>query len=239
MTDVFWFEQTVADLPAVQDWLSASEAACADGMRVAKRRADWLLGRWTAKQGVAAYWKTRATHRMLADIEIRPAEFGAPEVFRSGNAADLVISLSHCGGRAVCAVAPPYVALGCDLEVVEPRSAAFVSDYFTVAEQSLLGAVAPVDQPRVVALLWSAKESVLKALGVGLRLDTRRLQVHLTDGQNPGLWRPLQVRYDAETFRGWWQSTGSLVRTLIAAPAPRMPVAQAALPVSGFAVRSC
>jgi 4'-phosphopantetheinyl transferase len=125
--------------------------------------------------------------------------------------------------------------LGCDLEVIEPRSDAFVSDYFTADERALVARAAWADQPRVVTLLWSAKESALKALGVGLRLDTRCVQVSPADGQDTGFWYPMQVRHDGQIFRGWWQSTGSLLRTLVAAPPPRTPapVAQAFLPVSG------
>ena len=50
-----WLEQTEADLPAANDWLSAGERLRLDGMRFAKRHADWRLGRWTAKRALAAY----------------------------------------------------------------------------------------------------------------------------------------------------------------------------------------
>jgi 4'-phosphopantetheinyl transferase len=235
MTDVFWLEQTEADFPEDQDWLSASELVRFNSMRFAKRRADWLLGRWTAKRAVAAYWKAPATPRMLAGIEIRSAASGAPAVFLAGEAAAVAISLSHCAGQAVCAVAPPDAALGCDLETVEPRSDTFVSDYFTAEEQALVGAATRANQPQLVTLLWSAKESALKALGVGLRLDTRCVSVSPIDGQHaelnlgvshgPDHWRSLQVRYDRKVFHGWWQYTSGFLCTLVAAPPPRMPTA--------------
>ena len=38
----------------------------------------------------------------------------------------------------------------------------------------------------VVTLIWSAKESMLKALGVGLRRDTRTVEVQGLDGILPG-----------------------------------------------------
>jgi len=234
MTDVFWLEQTTADLPEVGDWLSASEAARANGMRFAKRRADWLLGRWTAKCAVAQYCKTPVTERMLASIEIRSAASGAPEVFLRGEAAAVAISLTHRAGRAMCAVAPPELSLGCDLEIIEPRSAAFVSDYFTADEQALVACAAPAQQLLVVAVLWSAKESALKALGVGLRLDTRSAQVSLVESHNPVFtlavpsrpdrWWPLEVRNDDKILYGWWRYSTSVVRTLVATPAPRTPV---------------
>jgi phosphopantetheinyl transferase len=73
----------------------------------------------------------------------------------------------------LCAVAPPSAEVGCDLETVEPRSPAFLADYFTDAEPNLVARTPAAMRDRVLTLLWSAKESALKALGSGLRLDTR------------------------------------------------------------------
>ena len=41
MTDVYWLEQTEADVPAENDWLSAGEIRRLSDMRFAKRRGDW------------------------------------------------------------------------------------------------------------------------------------------------------------------------------------------------------
>ena len=79
--EVYWWEQAEADLPAHDDWLSAGEAATLAGMHFAKRRADWRLGRWTAKQALAAYLHLPDDPHALAGIEIRPAPSGAPETF--------------------------------------------------------------------------------------------------------------------------------------------------------------
>ena len=130
--DVFWLEQSEADLPAGDDWLSAGEVDRLTTMRVPKRRADWRLGRWTAKRALSAYLNLPGHHQALTDIEIRPAPSGAPEAFIANRPASAAISLSHCNGNAICAVAAFGTALGCDLELVEPRSDAFVADYFTV-----------------------------------------------------------------------------------------------------------
>jgi phosphopantetheinyl transferase len=136
------------------------------------------------------------------------------------------------------------MALGCDLETIEPRSDAFIADYFTIEEQELVARTSLVDQPRILALLWSGKESALKALGVGLRLDTRCVIVNPLDaqsqrveGQSPeglafafppsyGLnaWCPMQVRYGSAQLHGWWQYAGIFLRTLVAAPPPNPPV---------------
>ncbi|MBZ5586416.1 MAG: 4'-phosphopantetheinyl transferase superfamily protein, partial [Acidobacteriia bacterium] len=161
---VFWLEQTEADVPPSNDWLGPAELDRCNAFRFAKRRNDWRLGRWTAKCALAAYldypWE-------LARIGIQPAASGAPEAFLAGRPAPATISLSHRAGAAICAVAPAGVALGCDLEAVEPRSDRFLADYFTEREQLLAASVSGEDRDWLVALLWSAKESALKALGTG------------------------------------------------------------------------
>ena len=178
---VHWLEQTEADLPANLDWLSAGEAACLDSLRVPKRRSDWQLGRWTAKRALSVYLSIPGDLQSLSDIEIRPAASGVPEAFVAGQPAAASISLSHSNGTALCVVAPFGAALGCDLELVEPRSDAFVADYFTAEEQALIAQASAAERSRLLTLLWSAKESALKALHEGLRQDTRSVTVTLLE----------------------------------------------------------
>ncbi len=227
--DVYWLEQTEANLPPANDWLSAGERLRMDGMRVAKRHADWRLGRWTAKRALAAYLNLPDRTPRLADIEIRPAQSGAPEVFMANQPAELVISLSHRAGVAACAITLGGAEMGCDLEIVEPRSDAFIADYFAPEEQALIEGMSPALRFLLVALLWSAKESALKALRTGLRLDTRSVIVRpifplaKSDGRNN--WLPLQVFCESgQIFDGWWQHTGNLLRTMVASPSPAPPI---------------
>jgi len=236
--ETHWLEQTEADLPAHDDWLSSDEAVLLSRMRFAKRSADWRLGRWAAKRAAAAYLNLPGDPRSFQEIEIRPAPSGAPELFLARGPAAATISISHRAGIAVCAIARGGAQLGCDLELIEPRDGSFVADYFTSAEQDLITRAPEDDQPRLVTLLWSAKESTLKALREGLRVDTRRLVVTLNthaDHEHAagGLrqyselnrWRPLQVCCaGGEIFHGWWQSTGLLVRTLVGSPSPLPPL---------------
>ena len=226
MKQVYWLEQTDADVPAENDWLEASESICLKGMRFAKRRADWRLGRWTAKCAVASFLNLPTDAQGLAQIEIRPASSGAPEVFIANEPAAVAISISHRSGTSVCAVAMPGVELGCDQEVIEARSEAFVADYFTESEQALVARVCAAERSRLVTLLWSAKESALKALREGLRLDTRSVTVSPINGAfNLNGWSPLQVRCaDGRSFHGWWQQGNGIVRTLVANPPPDSPI---------------
>jgi 4'-phosphopantetheinyl transferase len=135
----------------------------------------------------------------------------------------------------MCAVALAEAKLGCDLEMVEPRTDAFVADYFTANEQALVEQEPVEERPLLITLLWSAKESALKALHQGLRLDTRSMDVSLIDSaalhsgdgrQNPcpaplmaavaDGWYPLRVRYAGDRiFGGWWRHADHMVRTVV------------------------
>jgi 4'-phosphopantetheinyl transferase len=228
---VHWLDQTEADLPANQEWLSASEVECLNSLRVPKRRGDWQLGRWTAKRALSVYLNIAGDLQSLSDIEIRPAPSGVPEAFVAGQPAPVSVSLSHSNGTALCTIAPFGAALGCDLELIEARSDAFVADYFTAEEQASVAQASGTERSRLVTLLWSAKESALKALHEGLRQDTRSVTVTLFESTVTSMaeeacsarpvWHQLEVCHvDGAVFHGWWQQSGNLLRTLVAAPRP-------------------
>ena len=220
---IHWLTQTERDPPVGEEWLTAGEQATLARLHVAKRRSDWLLGRWTAKRALAAYLGCVSR---LGRLEIPAAESGAPEVFLDGEAVPLSLSLSHAAGRGLCAITAAGVALGCDLERIEPRSRAFVADYFTDDEQRLIAAAPASDRACIVTLLWSAKESALKALREGLRLDTRSVAATIAGECAVDGWDPLSVHHgdSGRIFQGWWRRDGGCVMTIVADPAPRLPI---------------
>ncbi len=228
-TPVYTLTRTEDDLPNDDAWLAPEEAAVLAGLRFPKRRAEWRLGRYAAKQALVACLAGASAWPALSSIAIRAAEDGAPEVFVDGNPAPFTLSISHSGGQAFCAVAPGSVALGCDLEKIEPRSPAFVSDYFTTEEKALVEGAAEGDRAWVANLIWSAKESALKALREGLRLDTRSVVVDCPAPQKTTAWRPLVVFFgeQRQPFYGWYRVDGGFVQTVTMRPPPAFPVALA------------
>ncbi len=239
--NLYWLEQTAADVPAENHWLSAGETLLLSGLRFPKRRGDWRLGRWTAKRAVAAHLNLPAYPSALAAIEIRAAPSGAPDVFLADQPATIGMSLSHSAATAVCAVMPSPAAVGCDLELIEPRGAGFFDDYFTAEEQAMVSRMPEADRPWLLTLLWSAKESALKALRVGLRADTRSVVVSLVDPmRGPGdreeydadpaaihrsRWSPLRIAGEnGRVFRGWWRRAGNFMYTVVADPPPASPI---------------
>jgi 4'-phosphopantetheinyl transferase len=231
--ETWWLEQSTAEIPAASDWLSPAEKLRLDAFRFAKRRDDWRLGRWTAKRAVAAYLKVPCDPTTLARFEIRPAASGAPEMFCNDQPAEVSISITHRDGVAACAVARPEIAIGCDLELIEPRNDAFLADYFTAAEQGFVKAGSTAERVIFPTLLWSAKESALKALKVGLRVDTRCVEVSLGEKslEEPLDWLPLTVIYtNGHSLHGWWLANGELVRTIVTIPSTPAPSFVSAIP---------
>lgn len=206
-----------ADRPEALHWLCEGEAEVLGGLASPARRASWLLGRWAAKRAAFALLARRGQARRYDQIEIRAAASGAPELWLSGARAPLSISLSHRAGEALAVLGPAGVPLGGDLEVVEPRSAALVADFFTEAERSRWEAAAPEARDVLAGLVWSAKESALKALGEGLRRDTRSVEVEISPEADAQGFRTVAAHLaEGGTLGGYARVDGTRILTIVA-----------------------
>jgi 4'-phosphopantetheinyl transferase len=210
----WWLARGEDELPGAAGWLSAAERSRAGALRYTKRRTDFLLGRWTLKLAVAKALGWPDDPAMLARIEGRTAPTGAPLLYVDGQPAGRGVSLTDRAGCAVCLVAARDAAIGCDVEIIEPRSDAFARDYLTQAEQQLVGAAGPA-RHMAANLVWSAKESALKVLRTGLRRDTRSVEVDVAELNPPErAWSALRVRTaEGEVFPGWWRRSGPFLVT--------------------------
>ncbi|MBN1936520.1 MAG: 4'-phosphopantetheinyl transferase superfamily protein [Anaerolineae bacterium] len=243
---IYWLSCAMDEVPLDGEGISPSlsfpseqERAVCQGFRFAKRRDEWLLGRWTAKQllrrSLAEYKNVP-----LAEIAVANDPDGAPYYRVDGQRLPLCLSISHRAGRALCALSGTH-AVGADLERIEPREPAFVEDFFTVSENAQVRAASDVTRNLLVTLIWSAKESALKVLRQGLRIDTRKIEItfdeSLDEIQMSSVkrqtsteyairntqhypWHPLHVEFrlpNAPRFAAWWQIDGPNVLTLVAA----------------------
>lgn len=225
---MWWLAHGEHEVPATRDWLSPHERDHLSSIRYTKRRDEYVTRRWTTKQAVATVLRLERAPAALARIEIRHRESGAPYVLLDGAVADVDVSMSDRAGWAVCLVGPPGSAavgtLGIDLEVVEPRTDAFVADFFTPTERDHVRAIADDDLRHEAAnLIWSAKEAALKVRQVGLRVDTRTVEVQLHDGTDRADgWAAMTVAGPDGPMPGWWRRDGVFLLT-IACDAPREP----------------
>lgn len=134
--------------------LSPAEALRYAAFRMEKRRSEWLAGRLAAKTLLAETGAPGA----LAALEVGMDSLGRPSC--GGN----LLSISHSNGWALAAFKPGSAFLGADLEKIEERHPAWYRDYFHPSELS-------AQDPSEATRLWTIKEALMKALGLGLTAD--------------------------------------------------------------------
>jgi len=200
------------------EFLSPAELQKLSFLRFPKRRSEWLLGRWTAKslvQNLPGYRRYS-----LDQIEICNMPAGAPQIhLPEGKVSRNCLSISHRDCLAFCALATgPGSKIGADLEKIEPRAGNFALDYFTTAEQMLVDSYPVETRDILTTLIWSAKEAMLKALGVGLRWDTRQVEIREIKGLDApsGEWQKIRAITVLKDHY-WsvnWQRRGDYILTL-------------------------
>lgn len=211
--EIRWLLRSIDTVPAGDDWLGPDERSAQARFKIAKRRAEWRLGRFTAKRLLAVMVGVDSLDR----LQVIAAKDGAPEAFVDGRPVSVSMSISHRAGVAAC-VAAGSATVGCDLEAIEPRSVRFVQDFFTEREREATEQFDGRLRDRFVALTWSAKESALKVLRAGLRRDTRSVEVEVFDvDASSGAWCPVTARISPENeqLSGWWRAHGDLVFTVV------------------------
>lgn len=166
--------------------LSAAEAALLAGLKVPKRRREWLLGRLAVKAAIARHLRRRGDQPPpSAQIEVLPNVDRVPTVTLPAGLAPVQVSISHRAELAVVGVADVDACegFGVDIERIEARSEAFVSQWLSEGEQSLVSAAPPERQRELTAGIWSAKEAALKAAKKGLSVSADYARV---DAIGPG-----------------------------------------------------
>jgi 4'-phosphopantetheinyl transferase len=234
-----WLVQTVADHPDLsalrppKALLTAAEAAHYATYLSPRRRRDWLLGRWTAKQVVQQHIATTDGFTPALDaFSIEYDDHGAPTITSQHPAlrgacgagcVPLALSISHSHGYALCAVAANptgEVRLGVDIELVEPRPAGFAQEFFTPAEKATLEVAPPDLRDLLTTAMWSVKEAILKATHLGLSTDPRRIACGMHPVR-PRHWTPLRVSLDPSlhehagsqgALRVWWRVLDNRLR---------------------------
>ncbi len=203
-----------------EDFLSAQELERLAGMRFPKRRREWLLGRYTAKR---LFLRCLPETGMLTmhEFSVQNQPGGMPFFARAdGQPLPWPLSISHRDQWAFCALSTQAgVQIGVDIEYIEPRQDAFLSDYFTEEEQSYARKLDESERVVWMTAAWSMKEAVLKALGTGLRVDTRHVALDFsgTFDAQPVDWSALAVQthnLGAVHFNVCWMRRGGHVLSM-------------------------
>ncbi len=216
-SSIYWLLQNLNDCPGDNFWLGEQEKAILNNLRFTKRRSDWRLGRWTAKQAINSFLKTEASHLQHSEIEILADPDGAPKSYLKKKRAPFSISISHSHNVAMCALNPTDKSIGCDIEFIEARDEKFVADYFTKEEMDWVRNVDENIKSIVSNLIWSAKESSLKVLKEGLRLDTRTVNISPCKIEKTNNWQALEIWINESIeYFGWWKIMDGFILTIVA-----------------------
>ncbi len=230
---IAWLTQTVADHPCLDQGqppphlLSDYETAVLRTLNHPKRRHDWLLGRCTAKKLLQTL---AGTSWQAQDLSVLAAADGAPQLWRSTPSGllplDVSLTISHAQDVAFCALlSAAGWSVGADIECAAPRHPHFAAAYFSAGEQALLRETPQDQQDFLLTAIWSAKESALKALRAGLRLDTRRISCAIPPtAVLPSEWAAFPIHVLAASgatsaiLYGWWRVWNGFTLTLAVAP---------------------
>lgn len=175
--------------------LGALEGLLNDGERERAGRFLYPLHRW---QFVAAHALLQnrlqtATGRQRSEMTF--GQHGRPQLSPPFGAPPLEFNLSHTDGLVAVAVAYGQ-AVGVDVEAVNQRTSIhdLAQRFFSPDEARMIAADPREDRSRFFAV-WTAKEAILKAVGVGLRapldsfsisLSPPRARFHTTDLPSDG-----------------------------------------------------
>ncbi len=232
---IHWLVQRLDDHPELAAGepparlLAPAEQARLAAIANPKRRGDWLLGRWTAKQLLQALARQHGRTAPLSAITIARDKNGAPYTrFGARSGAGWSLSLSHSHGVAFCAATPGAgCRLGADIEWVERRAEGFAADYLTPGELALV-ARAGAARDSLITAMWSGKEAALKALRIGLRVDTWAVSCLIAPEKDAETgWQPFWLAWDERRLAqelfplpagGWWRQWQGFVLTLVAQP---------------------
>lgn len=218
--NIYWQSQTISNVPGDLDWLSLEEQAVYTQFRFPKRQKEWLSGRYVAKTLLKTVNSSVESLR-FDEMTVRNKPDGAPFIVCGGERLPGSLSLSHRGCMATAAWCDSdKFHIGIDLEVIEEKSKGFIEDYFTESEAAAVLNL-PTDMVHLAAsLIWSGKEAILKALQIGLRADTRAMEIEVPAFSNlssGNAWSRMVVNRYPEVQGGmnlFWRLTGDYVITL-------------------------
>ncbi|HEY6196875.1 MAG TPA: 4'-phosphopantetheinyl transferase superfamily protein [Candidatus Eisenbacteria bacterium] len=122
-----------------------------------------------------------------AELKFRASPGGRPEPVWPPSASDYRLSISHGDGVALCGVAK-----GCDIGVdveslrnVGPDPLALAETYCSARERAQIQAARPAERAERFLEIWTLKESIAKAMGLGFRLPFQEFTVRLPAEDRP------------------------------------------------------
>jgi 4'-phosphopantetheinyl transferase len=151
--------------------LHPDEAAYLAGLHYPKRRGDYLIGRYVGKRAVAAL----AGESDQAAFHIDRGVFGQP-VVRGTARAGMQVSITHSAAAAAAVAFDEGHPMGIDLELVDETRLPILLRQLTDVERDLADRLC-LPLAEAAFRVWSARESLAKAMRTGLTVPMPLLEV--------------------------------------------------------------
>ena len=142
----------------------------ASTVAISEVKKDFLVGRIALKKAFNQYL-SKNKKQPLEKVIINNYQSGQPYIEDHSN---LHCSLAHSYGMGVGAVAPFRV--GIDVEKIRPHQNS-LANYIAEPEELCLVENFFNDQTDKLTLIWTIKESVMKALGVGFKMSPKQVKI--------------------------------------------------------------
>lgn len=137
-----------------------------------KRKRDYLLGRYAAKLAIS---KTIHT-RKFEDISVLNGVFYQPILkITNTDASRIGISITHCDGKAIAIIYSPSLICGVDIEKVDNDKCVVMNSMLSKSETDMVTKYQ--NRIKMLTTLWTAKESLSKALCVGFMCKGEILEI--------------------------------------------------------------
>ena len=129
-------------------------------------RKSFLLGKYSAKEAISK------SHQIpLNEILIEHGIFGQPIVYPAY--LDLEVSIAHTKHSSLSILYPNGLLSGCDIEIVQTNNLKSIEIALSSTELNLCE-----ESPILLHILWSARESLSKALRLGFLVDMKILEIN-------------------------------------------------------------
>ena len=163
---------------ALRRLLSTDERARADVLGRAQDRRDYVAAHALLRQALAF-----STGMTLEGIVFERDAHGKPFLARAGQGLPPHFSLSHSAGVVACAISPVH-AIGIDVEAINGAVdvSRIATRYFTPDEATSLLRWPVEDRPQRFFELWTLKEALLKAAGIGPATTIDSVSFRVNDG---------------------------------------------------------
>ena len=178
--------------------LGADEREAHARLRPTVARLDYLAAHALARTTLAEFAGCEPSR-----LRLRPSPWGRPEIVTPRSARRLRFSLSHSDGMALCAVAV-HGAVGADVESLRnigPDPLCLAEAICCRREKDALRALPTSARAEVLLSMWTLKEAITKAMGLGFQFPFTRIAIHWEENRLAAVEFDSEAAGDASEWR--------------------------------------